>query len=377
MKNKIYLFFDQIPDANSGGLIAMYKNFVDIMKDTYDITIVSIFECNEKNKEILGCKNIILSSFNIDNRFFKAFSYLKNKEIFKFFRGILSAIYFFMYIPFARLKTRKIFLGADDILIASSPAAAIFLSNKLKFILEVHTSFDYFWGSNLLGRMQSLLIAKPSLVLFRNQYDASKGINLFNSTYIYNFFNDSLLGDNHIHSFHKKNEIIFLGRLHESKNPIRLLQCAKILKDRNVDFKLDIYGTGDLEDFLKQEIVNFGLCDYVYMKGYVDDKKIYDKYKVIWLTSDYEGFGLVIVEGKANYVPTISTNWGPGVYEVIEDGKDGFIVNSNEELVQKTLELLTNDALLENMSLCARENYEKKFSKDVYKRTWNEILEKY
>lgn len=48
---------------------------------------------------------------------------------------------------------------------------------------------------------------------------------------------------------------------------------------------------------------------------------VYKDYSLLWITSDYEGFGLVIIEAKANGVPTISTNWGEGVFEVIEKKK--------------------------------------------------------
>lgn len=372
MKN-VYFVFDQLSDKESGGLITTYVNFYNLMKHEYSIHIVSIFDCKNENKEIFDYKVNYFSKMKIDNRFFRMIKYLKHKEFKSFFHAMFSAFYFFFYIPIGRNKSRK-FFDENDIIIAVAPAAAIFLSKKLKFLLEIHTDFDYFWDKNSFGRLQTLLMTKPKLTVFRNSHDAQKASEFFPSTYIYNFFNSKELSEDVCYKKNKQNKIIFVGRLHEHKDPIRLLDCAELLKKEVENFELDIYGTGQYESILKEEIIKRNLMHNVKLCGFTNSKSIYNDYKLLWLTSKREGFGLVIIEAKANYVPSISVNWGPAVNEVIEDKKDGFIVETNEEFVNKTILLLNNQDKLDEMSKCARENYLNRFSESSYKERWESII---
>lgn len=59
---------------------------------------------------------------------------------------------------------------------------------------------------------------------------------------------------------------------------------------------------------------------------------------------------MTIIEAKAKGVPTISTNWGDGVFEVIHDEEDGFVENTVEDIVDRTVELMNDKELLINIS---------------------------
>ena len=77
---KLYFVFDQIPSAQSGGLIGMYLNICEILKYDYDIEIVSIYNCDKDNLKLFENYNIkIMNKFNIDNRFFKVIQYIRDK----------------------------------------------------------------------------------------------------------------------------------------------------------------------------------------------------------------------------------------------------------------------------------------------------------
>ena len=143
--------------------------------------------------------------------------------------------------------------------------------------------------------MQAKLMQNPSLVLFRTKSDALKGSTLFNY-YVYR-------------------------KISSRKKLLRMLSIEKKLKKVISDFKLDIYGTRIMEETLKKFIIDHSLTSNVELKGFCQDMSVYKDYSLLWITSDYEGFGLVIIEAKANGVPTISTNWGEGVFEVNEKKK--------------------------------------------------------
>lgn len=375
MRN-IYLVFDQLPSIKDGGLIATYIAFTKLYREEYNIKIISVFDFLKNDiDEFKDIEIIKFSNTVLDIRFYKCFSYLKSGDIKSFIFSIYSMFYFFLYIPIARNKIKRV-IGENDIVIAVAPAAAIFIHKSIKFILEIHIRFEYFWGKNILGRAQSLLMTKPVLTLFRNKSDANKGSQLFNSDYIYNFY-DSEFPEPIYNINDRKNKILFVGRLNEQKDPIRLLECAELLKNKSSSFILDIYGDGPLRKMMESEIKKRQLNDVVSLKGYVDDKLIYKNYSMLWLTSKVEGFGLVIIEAKALKTPTISYEWGEAVYEVIDNEHDGYVVKNNEELVEKTLELFNDESKLLSLSEHAYTYYLNNFGKDVYKKRYDRILKKY
>ncbi|WP_231490280.1 glycosyltransferase family 4 protein [Pedobacter sp. Leaf170] len=64
-----------------------------------------------------------------------------------------------------------------------------------------------------------------------------------------------------------------------------------------------------------------------------------------------DGFGMVITEAMAKGVPVLTTNNSAG-YDLIEDDKDGFIIDAGNEdaLAQKMLWILENKSILPKMS---------------------------
>lgn len=370
---KLYIVFDQIPNGYSGGLITTYLNLVKLLDRDYDIHIISIFDCDEVNKDLFQNYPIhIIYDYNIDIRFFRLFSYLfKNKDLKGFINGIRSTIIYFFTRPMIKARVKKI-LKNDDRVIVSSPSAAAFMPKKVKFILEIHTKYEYFFGNNFLGKMQIFLMTKPELILFRSKADANKAIDKFNVSYIYNTIdvekNQREKDYNCI-----KNKILFVGRLSVEKNIPRLLKVAKALKNMIPEIVLDIYGTGDIKESIEKEIKNLKLENNVFLKGFTADKEIYHNYSVFVLTSDVEGFPLTIIEAKANGTPTITIDWGEAVYEIVNNEVDGYIVENEVEMAKKLELLLSDDELLKLLSKNALNNFNK-FSREEARNRWLEIL---
>ena len=369
----LYIVFDQLPKKKEGGLVATYINFVRQFKDEYDIKLVSAFNNGGNDIESFNDVEIInLSDYVIDNRFFRLFSYLRKGEIRRFFHALASGIRFFAFIPVARHKTRQLF--KDDIVIAVSPAAAMFVSNKTRFILEIHTKFEYFWGESLIGKLQATLAAKPALTLFRNKTDAEKARELFPSGFIYNGVAapPHATEDNFIER--KPYSALYVGGLVEHKNPLLLIRCAQKIQQQFPSFTLDIYGVGDLADDLQQEINRLQLNDAVHLMGFIDDKSVYSRYQQFWFSSKLEGFGLVLVEAMANKTPVITSNWGDAVYEIIEDGKTGFVVNDETEFCERSVLLFNDNELRSEIVENAYEDYLARFSTEQNKESWKKIF---
>lgn len=367
---KLYIVFDQLPQKADGGLVATYARLVEELSDTYEIEIINIFSGAKNDiEEFNKVPTINLCPIKIDNRFYKAFSFLKERDARGFIWALASLFFFFFFIPIARIKTSSALKNKK--VIASSPAAAIFLGKKVHYLLEIHINFEYFWGNNFIGRLQSKLFNPPALTLFRNKTDAGKGAKLFPSSYIYNGFDASRLN---LSQNRKKNSALFVGRLEPQKNPFMLLDCAEIVSRTIPDFCLDIYGTGSLRQELESEIKKRNLGHTVNLKGFTSDKSVYSNYEVFWLTSINEGFGLVLTESMANKTPVITTNWGDAVGEIVKHGETGFIANSVQDFCKYSIRLFNDPALQKEMGLSGRKDFDQRFSSTQNKARWIELL---
>lgn len=373
MKN-IYIVFDKLHSNEAGGLVSAYASLIQLLKDDYTIKVISIINSNLTRHDMFSdCEIINVSKSDFFPRMEIISDSLKSFKLLLLLKELFKLLCYFCYIPISRIKIRNMF-SSDDIIIVSSPAAGMFMSSKNRFILEIHTKFEYFWGTNKLGRLQSKLMSKPYITVFRTKADMEKASKYFNSTYSYNFINKELFNDTvSIGEKIRKHKIIYMGRFGKEKNLPKMIECAKQLKKQIPDFTLDMYGTGVLVDDIAKLIEENDLSENVHLCGFCNDKNIFDNYSLLWLTSDFEGMSMTIIEAKAKGVPTISTNWGDGVFEVIHDKEDGFVENTVEDIVNRTAELINDKELLINISKNAFKNFDEFSKENAYKR-WIDLL---
>lgn len=371
---EVAVVFDKIPLKRDGGLVATYVNMVNELSDDYHIVFYSIFKSDPTDiPEFKTVEVKTLFPIEIDNRFYQMIDYARHGQVRQTLFAIWSAFWFFFLIPLSRLRTRRLLSGRK--VVAVAPVPAMFISSRIRFLLEIHINFEYFWGDDPLGRIQSMLMTKPALTVFRNQTDAEKGKALFPSTFLYNTCD---LGDCPPPFKHSdiKFRALFVGRLVDQKNPLMLLDITEAMLDIFPNFSLDIYGDGPLYDAIKKEIDARNLGTAVTLKGFTNNKCIYREYDLLWITSRFEGFGLVIIEAAANMVPTVSTNWGEAAQEIIRDGVTGYVANSPEEFVNDTVKLLDSVETRNIFAEAAYEDYCSRFSPEAHKRRWIEILDK-
>lgn len=98
-------------------------------------------------------------------------------------------------------------------------------------------------------------------------------------------------------------------------------------------------------------------------------KDLYSRCFSVLYTPVNEDFGLVPIEAMASSKPCIARNEG-GPRETIENGKDGFLVNSEEEMAQMMERLAKRPELAEEMGKTGRKKVIKKF-------TWERFLKRF
>ena len=171
-----------------------------------------------------------------------------------------------------------------------------------------------------------------------------------------NFTSDS----NIISSLHNKN-LVFVGRLSHEKGVMRLLRIWKFFNKDLPQYTLSIYGDGELKkdmiQYIKENKIN-----NVFIKGYCQNlEKIYSSADLLCVTSDTEGFGMVIIEAMYFGVPCISFDCPVSPKEIIDN--TGIIVPCyDEQAYKRALISLVNDenklrTLQKNCIIKAREYF--------------------
>jgi glycosyltransferase involved in cell wall biosynthesis len=157
-----------------------------------------------------------------------------------------------------------------------------------------------------------------------------------------------------------KIRIINVGSFVKKKNQILFIKIAKILREKKIDFIITLVGYGPMLEDLRKLITKNNLDDFFQLTGMVENVNDYLNDSNIYIHSAlYEPFGLVLLEAMACSLPVITLN-GKGNRDFIEDGKNGFVIEteSAELFVEKVVELWLNRNEYLFMS-----NYAKSFSK--------------
>lgn len=119
--------------------------------------------------------------------------------------------------------------------------------------------------------------------------------------------------------------ILTVGKLKDQKNHFLLLQAFALMP--NPDTRLLVLGEGENEAALRDLASDLGIADRVVFAGFhPDPSPFYATADLFVLSSNYEGFGNVIVEALSFGLPVVSTDCPSGPAEILEGGRFGRLV---------------------------------------------------
>lgn len=119
--------------------------------------------------------------------------------------------------------------------------------------------------------------------------------------------------------------VISAGRHVPQKGFDTLIEAFAALDD--ADRRLLLLGEGEQTDELRELAAELGVESRVEFPGYVENPFNYiANADVFVLASEYEGFGMVLVEAMACGCPVVSTECPSGPSEILEDGRYGPLV---------------------------------------------------
>lgn len=265
------------------------------------------------------------------------------KDIIGFFKSRIFYFFvgFFTFIPlFNLIKTKKPDFLIVHLLSFIPLILNIFFKLKTKIILRVSGFPKLNFFRKLLWKLNSKRIEKiicptketMKLLIEKKIFPEGKVI----------FIEDPIIEISKISAFknkkipdilENKKFILSIGRLSRQKNFKLLIDFfeKEVVKDKNLF--LVIAGEGEQRKILETLISKKKIRDKVFLLGY--QKNIHNLLKNCYcfiLSSLWEDPGFVLIEAAANNAVIISSDCKSGPKEILDNGKGGYLFNSDNLL---------------------------------------------
>ncbi len=252
--------------------------------------------------------------------------------------------------------------------------AKLVSNSKLKLVTTIHgaESKTYHLIENFMQPLSDFMLF-PSTYLANWYFDSIKKLDSNSYKVIYP---GTTINEPSVSKQKEKLVIGTLSRLHQVKGIDILLKAAKILKDKNLNFEINISGGGKgketLVELVKQLKID-NICKFV--DDIPNKAKYLESLSIFAAPSRKEAFGINICEAMERSLPVVSTIVG-GIPEVVEKGETGILCEpDNPNELAKSLEILINDSEKRKiMGEKGRERVEKLFNRT---KTMKEHIELY
>lgn len=182
-----------------------------------------------------------------------------------------------------------------------------------------------FWNSTI-----KLLYGKADLIIavseeIKKDLVLNYGISEKKIKVIYNSYDidkiESLLNEdveNEYIEIFENPVVITVGRLNKQKGQWHLIRAFKEVSERIPNAQLVILGQGNLEKYLKELTIEFGISEKVHFLGFKENPfKYISKSKVFVMPSLNEGFPNALAEAMVCNIPIISSDCLSGPREIL------------------------------------------------------------
>lgn len=177
--------------------------------------------------------------------------------------------------------------------------------------------------------------------------------------------------------------ILFVGVLRRTKGILVLVEACRLLRDRGLDFAVDVAGEFASEEFearVRGTIASCGLADRFRFMGVLQGKEKHEAYVRANLFCypsffESESLPLVVLEAMQFALPVVSTRWR-GIPSIVEEGRTGFLVpvQDGEALAEKLAFLIENPRVAEAMGRRGREAYLRRFTFERFQAEMEKVF---
>lgn len=230
----------------------------------------------------------------------------------------------------------------------ASIAASLF-SNRVPVISHLHNNPGWIKERNFKSKIYDWSISRYSKIILVS--------NAISNEYVYSesFENKAIVLGNPIVIKNQLNalrdiDVLFVGRLTKQKNPIRFIEICGNLPN---NFKCVMLGRGELDEECFTYIKEHNIRN-VELIGFKQDAISYmNRAKVLLITSEWEGFGMVATEALEVGTPVISTNVG-GLPTIVTNDC-GYLYSYDQEAVSEIKHLVSDKTYWNQKSFKAKE----------------------
>jgi glycosyltransferase involved in cell wall biosynthesis len=138
--------------------------------------------------------------------------------------------------------------------------------------------------------------------------------------------------------------MVMASRLSREKNIPLALEAMKEVVTKHPKVGLIIIGSGPEEEYLKALVQKLGLEQSIVFEGWQDNLSPYlQSADAFLLTSNYEGYGMVVIEALVAGCPVVMTDVGCAG-DVVHNGENGLVVPAGdcEALMRAITRVVTN-----------------------------------
>ena len=173
--------------------------------------------------------------------------------------------------------------------------------------------------------------------------------------------------------------VIAVGRLDYQKGFDRLIDAWHIVQrtGRYNEWELNIYGQGEWKGMLEERIRKYGIEETASINPPTKDiGKEYVNSSFSVMSSNYEGFPMVMIEAMACGLPVVSFDFKCGPRDIITNRKNGIIVPNNDidALAQAIAYMIDNESQRLEMGMNARDVV-KTYSEEAVMGRWIKLFE--
>lgn len=171
--------------------------------------------------------------------------------------------------------------------------------------------------------------------------------------------------------------IISACRLVKQKNLPMMIHAFERLKKEFPEYKLKIYGIGELREELLSLINEIGLTDDISLPGFsINIHKEMVKSELFVLSSNYEGISNSMLEALAIGVPVVTTDSPTGGARMfIQSGENGILtdVGDTNQLFKAMKQIISDKQFASNLSKEATK-VRNELSSEIIAKKWNEYI---
>lgn len=143
------------------------------------------------------------------------------------------------------------------------------------------------------------------------------------------------------YGYHESDKVLlFIGRMIDEKQPVKMIDIMTEIRKKDAAYKLLMVGTGELKSTVEARIKELDLQDTVQMVERIPNSDIWELYCLadsFVNLNQQEIFGMAILEAMYYGCKVVAWN-APGPNLIIESGKSGWLVKSDEEVIEKIID---------------------------------------